>query len=591
MINHRPLDNSDYIQMLRIGRSINDNARHLPELRLAVLADHASQQLSCVLKAALFEQGYYPIIYEADYATTPMDVYNRNSNFYQFGPDIIFLSLAVQKYRDRFLDEVTPQGREALPDTYLAETSGIVDTLSQAGRGVIVSNLALPIERMFGNYSALTRQSLYGSVLTFNSILAGAISVRKSCQLNDIMYLSNRVGAESFLDDRLWLTSKSLCVNRYLPEVARSVARAAGARNGKTTKCLVLDLDNTIWGGVVGDDGREGIRLGGDAYGEAFQHFQRYILSLKHRGYILAICSKNEAETALDCCRNHPEMILRENDFAIFVANWNDKASNVEYIARVLNIGLDSVVFIDDSSFERNLVRTALPAVVVPEMPEDIADYVRVLENSGLFETLGYTGEDYHRNQKYREEALRTNEQVKYSNIDEYLASLEMVIDCGPFKVEHLPRIAQLIQRSNQFNLCTQRLTEAACERYMLDNSRCATVSARLQDRFGDYGLISAICCEINDGLLKVKEFVMSCRVLKRGVEEYLMNYLFSECHRRGLVAVQGEYIRSPKNALVKDFYARFGFDLVSSDHSRQVWHLDVARYEPKQVSIQRVSQ
>jgi FkbH-like protein len=586
----RSLDNSHYMQMLRIGRGLKDNRLHLPELRLAILADHASQQLSCVLKAAVFEEGYFPIIYEADYATAPMEVYNPNSAVYHFGPDVVFFSLAVQKYRDRFLEEVKPEGRETLPDAYLTESLGIIDALSQAGCGVIVSNLALPIERMFGNYSALTRQSLYGSVLKFNLMLADAIAARKGCQLNDVMYLANRVGGESFLDDRLWLTSKYLCANRFLPEVARSVARTVAARKGRVTKCLVLDLDNTLWGGVVGDDGKEGIRLGGDAYGEAFQQFQRYILSLKHRGYVLAVCSKNETETALDCCRNHPDMILREEDFAIFVANWNDKATNIEYIARVLNLGLDSLVFIDDSPFERNLVRTTLPTVVVPEMPDDVADYIRALENSGLFEAIGYTDDDYHRSQNYREEALRTTEQVKYNSIDAYLKSLEMLIDCGPFQPKQLPRIAQLIQRSNQFNLRTQRLSEAACERCMLNTSGCVTVSARLRDRFGDYGLISAVCCDIEDGRLKVREFVMSCRVLKRGVEEYLMNSLFRECLKRGLIGIQGEYIKSSKNTMVKEFYKGFGFDLVRSDDTRQVWYLDVGRYEPKQTFIRDAS-
>ena len=586
----RSLDNSNYIQMRKSGRGLKENQRRLPELRLAILADHATQQLSCVLQAAVLEEGYFPIIYEADYATAPMEVYNPNSKVYHFGPDIVFLSMAVPKYRDRFLGKVTPEGRETLPDAYLAEILGIIDTLSRARLPVIVSNLALPIERMFGNYSVLTRQSLYSSVLKFNSMLADAIAVRKGCQLNDVMYLANRVGAESFLDDRLWLASKALCANRFLPEVARSVARATAARKGKITKCLVLDLDNTLWGGVVGDDGKECIRLGGDAYGEAFQQFQRYILSLKQRGYILAICSKNDLETALDCCRNHPEMILREEDFAIFVANWNDKASNIEYIARVLNLGLDSLIFIDDSPFERNLVRAALPTVSVPEMPDDVADYIRALENSGLLEAIGYTGDDYHRSQKYREEALRTTEQLKYNSIDGYLKSLEMAIDCGPFQAEQLPRIVQLIQRSNQFNLRTQRFSEADCERYMLDTSGSVTLSARLQDRFGDYGLISAVCCDVEDRRLKVREFVMSCRVLKRGVEEHLINYLFNEGRKRGLVGIEGEYIQSSKNAMVKEFYKWFGFDLVRSDDMRQVWYLDVDRYEPKQTAIREIS-
>jgi FkbH-like protein len=298
--------------------------------------------------------------------------------------------------------------------------------------------------------------------------------------------------------------------------------------------------------------------------------------------YILAVCSKNNPEIALHAFKNHPEMILKEEDIAVFVANWTDKGSNIEYIARVLNIGLDSLIFLDDSPYERAQVRAALPAVAVPELPEDPAEYARALEASGLLEATSYSNDDFHRGQMYREEALRTTEQIKYHSIDEYLQSLDMRIDCGPFTSEHLPRVAQLIQRSNQFNLRTQRFSEARCEAYMKAPESHVTVAARLRDRFGDYGLISVICCDIDGKHLTVAELVMSCRVLKRGVEEYLMNHLFSECARLGLDGIRGEYIESPKNAMVRDFYKQFGFNLIEQEPTRQLWYLDAAGYRPR---------
>jgi FkbH-like protein len=289
---------------------------------------------------------------------------------------------------------------------------------------------------------------------------------------------------------------------------------------------------------------------------------------------------------AIEAFRRHPEMIITENDIAVFVANWNDKASNIEYIARVLNLGLDSFIFIDDSPFERDLVRTALPSVLVPDMPEDPADFVRAIEESGLLESSGFSHEDATRNQNYRIEAQRATEQIKYGSIDDYLASLGMQADCGPFRKEDLPRVAQLLQRSNQFNLRTQRFSEADCERYMLETDKRIGLQIKLADKFGDYGLISVVCCDVEDGALVVSELVMSCRVLKRGVEDYIMNRLFEECGARGLDGVRGEYRPTAKNGMVRSFFEGFGFLAQAHDAVREQWYLPADRYESRPTFI-----
>jgi FkbH-like protein len=567
-----------YLDMLQRGDALAEAPGDQPEMRIAVLADHASQQLCRLLRAALHERGFAPHVYEGEYATAALTVHDADSDLYGFRPHFAFLSYAVQKYRARFF-EATPEERERLPEDYLAEIMSVADALAGRGIGVIVSNFALPIERMFGNFGAVTRQSLYGSVLAFNALLLEALGRRKGCMLNDVAYIAARAGGDAFFDERLWASAKYLCANRFLPEVAHSVAAVAAALKGRITKVIVLDLDNTLWGGVIGDDGMDGIRLGGDAEGEAFQIFQRYLLSLKDRGYVLAVCSKNNHDTAIEVFRDHSEMILREDDVAVFVANWNDKASNIEYIARVLNLGLDSVVFVDDSPFERDLVRQALPAVSAPEMPEDVAEYAAALERSGLFESAGYSSADRTRNQMYREEAQRTTEAVKYGSIDDYLSSLDMRVQCGPFTAAEMPRVAQLIQRSNQFNLCTRRFSEADCTRFASEPDRYPTLQVRLRDRFGDYGLIAVVCCEVDGDELAVTEYVMSCRVLKRGVEAYIMNRLFDICRVHGLRAVRGEYIPTAKNAMVKDFWRDFDFRPVDCTEGRQVWTLPVADY------------
>ncbi len=583
-------DNSHYLQMLKTGRCLQTNEANLPELRVAFLADHAAQQMTLILKAAIKEAGFFPEIYEADYGAAAFEAFDRTSLLYQFKPDFVILSFAVQKYRERFLAASSATMREGLPQTYLNEIMAMADALQAAGMQVIINNFAFPRERMFGNYSLLSSQSLYGSVVQFNALLSEAARMRKGeCHINDVMYIAAYYGSEHFFDEKLWVSSKYLCATRFLPPLAESLTHIMVVRKGRLTKCLVLDLDNTLWGGIIGDDGIDGIALGGDAYGEAFQLFQRYILALKNRGYILAVCSKNNEETALEVFRRHPEMVLREEDIALFVANWNDKASNIDYIARVLNIGLDAMVFIDDSPFERNQVSLSLPHVHVPAMPEDIADYITTLETSGLFEASGYSHEDATRNQLYREEAVRTTEQMRYSNIDDYLKSLEMKIDCGPFHSDQIPRIAQLIQRSNQFNLCTRRISEADCENMRRNPDRYVTVQARLRDKFGDYGLIAAICSEIIDRELVIIELVMSCRVLKRGVEDYLMAYLFKQCRDHNLNGIRGEYRPNPKNSMVKDFFQQLDFQRIKSDEKSDIWYLDAASYDTKLTFIEQI--
>jgi FkbH-like protein len=587
---NRPLDKAGqalYRSMLNASQSLDDNIGGFPELRVALLADHAPQQYAKVLASALLECKLFPRLQVADYGTATFQAFDATSETHTFKPEFVVYSTSMQKYRDRFYGTPSAAEREILPQIYLDEILSVAGAFIERGIEVVLNNFPLPIERMFGNYGLLTSQSLYGSVVRFNALLTESVTKRSNCLLNDVMYLANSVGAESFLDDRLWYASKYPCANQFLPELTRSVARLIATRKGRATKVLVLDLDNTIWGGVIGDDGLEGIALGGDAYGEAFQQFQRYVLSLRDRGYVLAVCSKNNEAIAIGAFRNHSEMILKETDISVFVANWNDKASNVEFIARVLNLGLDSLVFIDDSPFERSLVRTGLPQVAVPELPEDVADYCSALERSGLLEGAGFTKEDATRNAKYREEALRTTEQLKFGNIDEYLASLDMRIDCGPFRAGDMPRIAQLIQRSNQFNFRTQRLSQAACEAALEAGE--VTVAARLADKFGDYGLIAVIVCDTVDGDLFVREFVMSCRVLKRGVEEYLVNYLFGQCRARGLKGIRGQYIKSAKNAMVANFYPGFQFEKTFMNDEKSDWYLPVTSHEPRATQIKEI--
>jgi FkbH-like protein len=370
-----------------------------------------------------------------------------------------------------------------------------------------------------------------------------------------------------------------------MPLVAKNIVDIVMASRGRVAKCVVLDLDNTLWGGVIGDDGVDGIRLSAHGDGEAFYRLQAYLKELRNRGILLAVCSKNEMAAAVLPFDKHPDMLLQRSDITVFIANWIDKAENIRKIHDVLNIGFDSMVFLDDNPFERNWVRGLLPDVIVPELPEDPADYVRAISELNLFETTSFSGEDLKRAELYRVEADRREAQAAYASAEDFLQSLDMRIVVSRFDPFHLPRIAQLIQRSNQFNLTTHRYTEAECDALM-NNPNVLPLYAKLSDRLGDHGLIGLIVMEPRGDELVIVDWLMSCRVLARGVEQYLMNLVVAEARQRNLTNVRGQYIRTAKNQMVEGFFAQFGFVQTGGDANRADWLLDCSTYQARETFI-----
>ena len=362
-------------------------------------------------------------------------------------------------------------------------------------------------------------------------------------------------------DTRFFHHAKLPCDPEFLVDYAHSVASLVGAQLGLAKKCLVLDLDNTLWGGVIGDDGLDGIRLGqGTPEGEAFVEFQAYAKSLRDRGILLAVCSKNNEATALEVFDRHTEMVLRRGDISCFVANWDDKATNLRRIAKALNIGIDSLVFADDNPAERAIVRQLAPEVAVPELSDDVTTYVRTLEQHRYFQVLSVAAEDLKRTEFYQADALRRDVQAAAGgDLDTFLRSLEMVAQIGPVTPMSLERSAQLIQRSNQFNLTTRRRSVAELTALLPDGD-WITRTISLADRFGDNGLISVIIARVDGEALDIDTWLMSCRVLRRGVEPFVLNDLARVAQGRGLKKIRGAYVPTPKNQLVRDHYAGLGF-------------------------------
>jgi FkbH-like protein len=357
-------------------------------------------------------------------------------------------------------------------------------------------------------------------------------------------------------------------------------------------KCLVLDLDNTLWGGVIGDDGLEGIVLGqGNAVGESYVAFQQYAKALTQRGVVLAVCSKNDEANALAPFAQHPEMVLKRNDIAVFTANWQDKASNLRNIAEQLNLGLDSLVFADDNPAERALIRQELPMVAVPEMPEDPADYVETVAAAGYFETIAVTEEDRARAQQYQANAAREAAKSSATDMPAYLRSLEMKLLWRKFDRVGLARITQLLNKTNQFNLTTRRYTEAEVLA-ILQKPNTLTMQLRLTDRFGDNGIIGLLIGDLNSRKMLVMDtWLMSCRVLGRQVEEATLNVLAEQAKIMGADGIEGVYLPTKKNGMVRDHYQRLGFQQTDSDADGGThWRLPLDSFEPRPVFMQIVA-
>jgi len=407
----------------------------------------------------------------------------------------------------------------------------------------------------------------------------------------DVAALASLVGDAAWSAGRYWYAAKYPFATAMIPLYADNLMRIIAAQMGRSRRVLVLDLDNTMWGGIVGDDGIEGLALGnGSPLGEAHSALQRVALSLKERGVILCISSKNDEAIALDAFRNHPEMTLREDDIVAFRVNWDDKAANIRAISDAIDLGLDCFVFLDDNPAERKRVRDALPSVAVPELPEDPGDWLPVLQAAGYFEQAGFSKEDQLRAGFYKANALRAAQMERIGDHNDYLLSLGMTLSIAPFDSAGRKRISQLISKSNQFNLTTRRYSETEIAA-MQSNADVFAIQARLEDIFGDNGMISAVICRQAGPSWEVDTWIMSCRVLGRRVEEALLQYLVQQARLRGISEIIGRYIPTARNGLVRDHYAGLGFIQAGSQNGETIWQLAVSGYGEKNLPLKVDSQ
>lgn len=545
--------------------------------RIAILGGSTTAEIRSMLEIFLLAHGIRPEFYESGYNRYSEDVLFENPGLWSFKPDIVFIHTTWQNVPE--FPELTDGEAEfeARVRHEVARFEAIWQKIhSDLGALIIQNNFDLPRSRPLGNLEAFQPSGRLNFLLRLNSEFASYARKHSRFLINDILYLSSRVGLDAWYGHTYWYNFHMAIKPTAAVALAQNVAGIVKSVYGKSKKCLVLDLDNTLWGGVIGDDGVHGLLLGRDhAVGEAFLDFQRYVKNLRRRGVILAVCSKNEAENAKEGF-SHPDSILKLEDFAVFKANWNPKPDNIREIASELNIGLDSIVFVDDNPAERALVSNQLPEVATPELGSDVSRFAEILEHERFFEADKIVRDDLNRSEYYSANAQRSAHESQFSNYGEFLESLEMAAEIGPFMPMYLERITQLINKTNQFNLTTKRYTSAEVEG-MSQDPGFITLYGRLVDRFGDNGLVSVLAGRVHGDTLELDLWLMSCRVLNREMELAMFDALIEQCRTKGIRTIIGVYIPSKKNAMVANHYAGLGFTRQDgSEESRQTWRYEI---------------
>jgi FkbH-like protein len=472
-----------------------------------------------------------------------------------------------------------PDRAHATVDAALRYIDSIRQALrSASGSTVIFQTIPQVACSLFGSLERDVPGTLQWLINRYNGELRMRVG-KSSDLLLDAAALAETVGLAQWHDQVQWTLGKFPFAHAIVPLYADWVGRLIAAARGKARKCLVLDLDNTLWGGVIGDDGLAGIVLGnGSPAGEAHLNIQQTALALRGRGIVLAVSSKNDDQVARSAFRSHPEMLLKEEHIAVFQANWQDKASNLKAIAETLNIGVDALVLLDDSAAERAQVRESLPAVAVPELPADPVFYAETLLAAGYFEAIGFTAEDRHRAEHYQANAARAELLGATTDLESYLRSLQMQAICGPFDPVGRARITQLINKTNQFNLTTRRYTESEVATFEQLASGL-TLQVRLIDRLGDNGIVAVVICIEEDPDWLIDTWLMSCRVLNRKLEQATLHYIVSRAQAAGVRSLIGQYVNTERNDMVKDHYARLGFAPLGVREDGSRWQLEVASY------------
>lgn len=569
-----------------LKRELENIENSFMEKKIAILGGSTTNEVKLNLELFLLKEGIKPIFYESEYNKYYEDAL-FSQELLEFKPDIVYVYSTIKNIKN--FPSITFEKKQN-KEFFIYESKKLEmiweNLFSKLGCVIIQNNFELPQTRITGNSSFYLDGGNVNFINKLNLFISEATRKYNNLYINDINYLSSLIGLEKWYDNELWFNYKYAVSFEGITYIAHSVASIIKSIYGKNKKAIALDLDNTLWGGVIGDDGVNGIKIGSEtAIGEAYEDFQKYIKNLRDIGIILTIDSKNDLENAFEGL-SHPSMILHKNDFFTIKSNWNLKSNNILESAREINIGEDSFVFIDDNPVERELVRSQLQNVAVPEIGDKIELFKNFIDRNNYFEIISLSKEDLERAKYYQDNQNREKEQQNYSNYSDYLKSLNMIAEIDEAKEIYLERIHQLINKTNQFNLTTKRYTKSEVEEIYKDPNQIL-LYGKLKDKFGDNGLISIIIGKQVGDVLEIPLWIMSCRVLKRDMEIVMLNELVDLAKKRGIKKLRGTYIPSKKNSMVKDHYKNLGFRFEKEENDIFIWVLETADYQPKECMIE----
>ena len=553
-------------------------------MRIYIIGNYSTIFLKKELESKLIKNNIKSQIINSNYDSIDFNILDENSELYNFNPEILIWHESTLRIRESFWNYTSDEkvnfalSYEKRISNYLLRISSKLPNC----RIIFANHSLLFNDNVFGNYALKVENSWQFQVIKINYLLNNLALNSNNLFLIDTSLPTYR-SSFNVTDYALYITADLNFTIEYLELIATSIVSVISSLIGKSKKCVILDLDNTIWGGVVGDDGLDGIEIGNLGIGKAFSKFQTWLKELSKRGIILTVCSKNTDFVAKEPFFNHPEMILKLDDIALFVANWENKADNIRFIQRQLNISFDSMVFIDDNPAEREIVRCNLPEILVPEMPSDPCDYLPYLINMNIFETTTYSSNDQLRTKQYIDEIKRQEDLINHTNMDEFLDSLSMKIIIQSFNEKNFERISQLTLRSNQFNLTTKRYNVSDIS-LMSISPKYLTYSVNLSDKFGDNGLISVIILQIFENIVEIDTWLMSCRVLNRGVEKFVMNHIVSDLISKGYSELIGNFILTEKNSIVKNLLIELGMTL--TDSNKNLYNLQLKTFNKFKTQI-----
>ena len=584
IIEQNPSSFTDYISLYKKISKDVEKIKTEKNIKIAILSSFTFKGIEEILFVKCCKLGVIPKFFIGDYNQYHQEILDEKRGLYKFDADIIILFIDLRSLLGEqfFLPyQLSDDERKQWIDEKLSEIQSLIDKIKEnSSAKVILHNFEVPLHSPLGIAESKQKFGFIESIEFLNSELKNLFKSDSQVFIFDYNSFSSKIGKQNIMDHKMYYLGDMKVDMKYLPELCESYLSYVKPVLSLTKKCIVLDLDNTLWGGIVGEDGLEGIKLGPTPEGRPFMEFQKYLLSLFNRGIILAINSKNNFDDAMQVLKDHPHMVLKEKHFASMRINWDDKISNMKSIVEELNIGLDSFVFFDDVKLNREMIKDALPEVFVVDLPDDPSLYVDTIMNLQEFNTFQITEEDRKKGRMYAERRSRKIFKKTVTDITEYLKRLDMIATIEKANSFNIPRISQMTQKTNQFNMTTRRYLEEDIKKFSNDKNHLVA-SIKIEDKFGDNGITGVAIVEKEKDKWKIDTFLLSCRVIGRNIENSLLAYIVEQANKENVKEISAEFISTKKNAPAKDFYKNNNFKLVNEKNDLQEWRFDLSKQYP----------